>query len=43
VKGTNLTPEEVLKKNKLQSQQRSSEIDQAIKSQQNPWSFSGKP
>ncbi len=43
VKGTNLTPEEVLKKNKLQSQQRSAEIDKAIKSQQNPWSFSSKP
>jgi Mn-containing catalase len=35
--------DEMMRKNKLQSQQRSSEIDQAIKSQQNPWSFSGKP
>jgi Mn-containing catalase len=41
--GTTPSVNEVLKKNKQQSQQRSKEINQAIQSQQNPWSFSGKP
>jgi Mn-containing catalase len=43
IKGTKESVDEVLKKNKQQSQQRSMEINQAIQSQQNTWSFSGKP
>lgn len=41
--GKKQSVDDVLRKNKLQSQQRSTEINEAIKSQQNPWSFSGKP
>jgi Mn-containing catalase len=43
IKGTTESVDDVLKKNKLQSQQRSTEINQAIQSKQNTWSFSGKP
>jgi Mn-containing catalase len=43
VKGTSQTPQAVAQINKQQSQQRSQEIDQAINSEQNTWSFSGKP
>lgn len=43
IKGTTESVDNVLKKNKLQSQQRSTEVNQAIQSQQNTWSFSGKP
>lgn len=43
VKGSTHTPAEVAKLNKQHSQQRSQEIDQAISTQQNTWSFSGKP
>lgn len=43
IKGTKESVDDVLRKNKLQSQQRSTEINQAIQSQQNTWSFSNKP
>jgi len=43
VKGTQQTPEQVAQINKQQSQQRSQEINKAIASEQNTWSFSGKP
>jgi Mn-containing catalase len=43
IKGTKESVDDVLRKNKLQSQQRSTEVNQALQSQQNTWSFSGKP
>lgn len=43
VKGTNVTDQEVIRTNKQLSQQKSQEVDQAIKNNQNSWSFSGKP
>ncbi|HEU5383659.1 MAG TPA: manganese catalase family protein [Ktedonobacteraceae bacterium] len=43
VKGTQQTTQSVAQMNKQQSQQRSQEVNQAIASEQNTWSFSGKP
>ncbi len=43
VTGTKQTPAAVAQINKQQNQQRSQEVNQAIASEQNAWSFSGKP
>ncbi|HLI07579.1 MAG TPA: manganese catalase family protein [Ktedonobacteraceae bacterium] len=43
VQGANITNQEVIQTNRQFSKQRSQEVDQAIKNNQNPWSFSGKP
>jgi Mn-containing catalase len=43
VQGTKQTPEEAMKLDKQLSQQRSQEVNHAVASDQNSWSFSGQP